>query len=146
MSVKFSTGLRNGLLSGNSFRTLLNLGEIRLYGGPPPASADSAVAAGNPLLCTIRAEGAGLTFEAAAADGVITKNLSELWSGTVVAAGVATFYRHVLAADTDVASTTLPRIQGEIALAGKDMSLSNPSLALGAIQKLDYYSVTLLES
>lgn len=146
MSIKFSTGLREGLLASNSLRSLLNGGELRLYSGAVPISADAAIAPANTLLCTIRAEGAGLTFEAAAPNGMLTKNLAELWTGSVVAAGVATFYRHVLTADTGVASASLPRIQGEIALAGKDMSLSNPNLTLGAIQKIDYYSVTLLES
>jgi len=146
MSLKFSTGLRAGMLATNPLRTLLAGGEIRLYSGPAPASVDSALGGSNLLLCTIKTDaGAGLTFEATAPGGTITKSLAEVWQGEVVAAGTATFYRHVLASDTGAASTTAVRIQGNIGIAGADMNLSNIALVVGAIQKLEAYSITLPE-
>ncbi|MDH1012313.1 hypothetical protein N5C80_26575 [Pseudomonas nicosulfuronedens] len=146
MSLKFSTGLRAGLLVTGPLRTLLAGGEIRLYSGPVPASVDNALGGSNILLCTIKTSaGAGLTFEATAPGGTVTKTLAELWQGEVVAAGSATFYRHVLASDTGVASTTAVRVQGNVAIAGADMVLSNTALTVGAIQKLEAYSITLPE-
>lgn len=146
MSLKFSTGLRAGILATGALRTLLNGGEIRLYSGPVPASVDNALGGTNLLLCTFKTDaGAGLTFETTAPGGTITKNLAEVWQGTVAAGGTATFYRHVLASDTGDASTTAVRIQGEIAISGSDMNLSNTALVVGAIQKLEAYSITLPE-
>lgn len=147
MALRFSTGLRDGLLAGNALKTLLAGGEIRLYSGPVPASVDSAISPSNQVLCTIRNNGAtGLEFEAAASGGVLSKSASQTWRGTNTAGGLATFYRHVLSSDTDAASTTAIRIQGEVAVAGADMSISNPLLVNGAVQSLEAYSVALPEA
>jgi hypothetical protein len=145
MALKFSTALRNGLLATGALRTLLNGGEIRIWSGPVPATSNDAVSVSNTLLVTIKAEGAGLTFEATANDGTITKNLAEIWTGVCGASGTATFYRHVLSADANDASTSAVRIQGEVALSGKDLSLSSTTLTAGAVQKIDFYSISMLE-
>lgn len=143
--LKFSTGLRNGLLATGSLRTQLAAGEIRIYSGPVPTSADNAIDVSNVLLVTIKAEGSPLNFETAAANGVITKELDEVWNGVAVASGTATFFRHVLPSDTGALSTTSPRIQGEIAVAGKDMNITSTAISSGGTQTIDYYSVAMLE-
>lgn len=146
MSLKFSTGLRQAILASNPLRQALANSEIRIYSGPEPVSVDSAIAGSNILLVTIRTDAnGGLNFAADAPGGALLKNLDEIWQGTVVANGVATFYRHVLPADTGVGSTTAPRIQGTVGFAGTDMQLSNTNLVIGAIQKLEAYSITLPE-
>lgn len=146
MSLKFSTGLRQAILASNPLREVLANGEIRIYSGPEPASVDSAISGSNLLLVTIRTDAnGGLNFETDAPGGTLLKDLDEVWQGTVVANGVATFYRHVLAADTGAASTSSPRIQGTVGFAGTDMQLSNTNLVIGAIQKMEAYSVTLPE-
>lgn len=145
MAIKISTGLRNGMLGTNPLKTILASGFVKIYSGPVPSDADAAIGGTNTLLCTIsvNSSGTGLTFDTAAVNGVIVKNPAEVWSGNNVASGTATFYRHVTAADTGALSTTEPRIQGEIGLAGTDMVLSNVVLASGAPQNVDYYAIAL---
>lgn len=144
--IKFSTGLRNGMLAVGPLRTQLANSEIRIYAGPVPLSADSALDVGNTLLVTIKVEGTGqLNFEAAAVDGAITKELDDLWNGVAVATGTATFFRHVLPSDTGVASTSAVRIQGNCGPAGSDLNLSSTGITLGATQTIDYYQIAMLE-
>jgi hypothetical protein len=146
MSLRLSTAIRAAMLATGSMRSALAGGEIQIYSGPEPASVDSAISPSNLLLVTIKTDvGAGLTFEATAPGGTLTKNLAEIWQGTVVAAGAATFYRFVLPSDTGVASTTAPRIQGNVGIVGADLNLSNTALVIGAIQKLEAYAITLPE-
>jgi hypothetical protein len=143
MSIKASTGLRNKILDTAPVRGLLNLGFIKLFGGTPPVSADDA--ATGVLLCTISNAGSatGLTFAASAVAGAIQKTSTEIWSGTNVAAGTCTHYRFVSSADTGVSSTTEPRLQGTVAVAGADLVLTNPALVNGAVQTVDYYNLAL---
>lgn len=121
-------------------------GEVRIYSGPEPASSDSAISPSNLLLCTIKTDvGGGLHLADTAPGGTITKSLGEIWQGTVEAGGTATFYRFVLPSDTGVASTTAPRLQGNVGIVGADLNLSNTALVIGAIQKLEAYAITLPE-
>lgn len=151
MALKASTGLRNKVLDTSPLRTVLNLGFIKIYSGPVPATADAALTGSNTLLCTLSVNntGTGLTFDTAASSGIIAKNPSEVWSGTNGAGGTyvgtqtATFYRHVTASDDGTLSTTQPRLQGEIGLAGKELNLTSVNLISGAPQALDYYVVAL---
>jgi len=145
MTIKVSTGLRNGMLAAGTLRSLLSLGFIKIYNGPVPATADAALAAGNTLLCTISNGGSatGLTMAAAAVNGVLEKNADEPWSGTNVSGGIATFYRHVAPGDTGVDSPTQVRVQGGIGKLGADMNLTETTLSNGAVQTVDFYSLSL---
>jgi len=144
MSVKASTGLRKGLLDSASLKEQLDDGFMKLYAGTVPATADAALG-GATLLCTlsINSTGVGINFDTTATGDVLSKAPGEIWSGTNVASGTATFYRHVAAADDGTLSTAAPRLQGTIAVAGADMNLSSVALVNGATQTLAYYSVTL---
>jgi len=144
MAIKASTGLRNAVLASNPLRTALAGGQIRMYAGPVPASADEAIGAATLLsTITVNSTGTGINFDAAASGGVIQKAPGEVWSGVNVAGGGATFYRHVLPADDGSLSTTAPRLQGTIGVAGADLNLSSTTLTAGATQTIDYYSVAL---
>ena len=144
MSAKASTGLRNGMLDSGSLKSQLDAGFIKLYNGTVPATADAAIG-GATLLCTlsINSTGVGINFDTTATGDVLSKAPGEIWSGTNAASGTATFYRHVAAADDGTLSTTSPRLQGTIAVAGADMNLSSVALVNGATQTLAYYSVTI---
>lgn len=147
MALKFSSGLRSAILATAPLRTALASGEIRIYGGAIPGSADYGLDVSNVLLCTIKTDvGAGLTFEATAPGGVITKTLAEIWRGDVVLSGQATFYRHVLAGDIGNASSSAPRIQGAIGQVGADLNLTYTYLTLGAVQSIEAYSLTMPEA
>ncbi len=145
MSIIASTGLRNKILDTNPLKAILAGGFVKLYAGPVPADADAALAGGNTLLCTVsvNSSGTGLTFDPAAVNGVIVKNVSEVWSGVNAASGTATFYRHVTPSDTGALSTTEARLQGTVGLAGADMNISNNVLVAAATQALDYYAVAM---
>ena len=144
MTIKASTGLRNGTLATGSLRSLLNGGRINIYAGAEPASADADLG-GATLLCavTVNSTGTGINFDTAASGGVLQKAPGEVWSGVNAATGVASFYRHVAAGDAGDASTTAARLQGTIGIAGADLNLSSTSLTSGATQTIDYYSVAL---
>jgi hypothetical protein len=134
------------MLGTTGLGSILNLGKIIIYSGTAPATADAAINTSNStVLATITNNGGatGLTF-AAPDSGTVTKTSSEVWQGTVVASGVASFFRHVLPTDLGDTNTTAIRVQGSVALnAGGDLNLTSTSLALNAIQSVDYYAITL---
>ena len=145
--LRYSQGLRNALMAVDSLRGLLTGCEIRIYEGAPPPSPNDSVGAAV-LLCTITLDdtGGGLGFEAVATGGTLTKSASEVWRGTNVATGVATFFRIVVPqSDADGVSFTAKRIQGTVGVAGADMNLSNPSLSAGGVQTIDNFYLTMPE-
>lgn len=143
MAIKTSTGLRNKMLDTGSLRTVMNLGFVKIYSGVVPATADDAVT--GTLLVTISnaSGGTGLTHEAVAVLGAISKTTAEVWSGVNVTGGVATHYRHVAVGDDGTLSTSQARVQGLIANVGSDMNLTNTTLTGGATQTIDYYQLYL---
>lgn len=144
---KFSKGLRNGMLDTGSLKSQLDLGFLKIYEGTPPDSPDDAfdAKADETLLCTISVDGlgTGLTFEALAVDGVLSKEASETWKGTNAATGTAQWYRFVGAADDGLASTSQPRIQGSVGTAGADLNLSDVALVAAEEQVINHYAVVL---
>jgi hypothetical protein len=140
---KFSTGLRNAMLKDSSLAAALDLGFIKIYSGAVPASADAALG-GAVLLSTIsvNSTGDGLSL-GTPADGVISKDPGEIWSGINVATGTASFFRYVAPTDAGVLSTTDPRVQGTVALAGGDLNISSLGLTAAATQTLNSFSIAL---
>ena len=143
MTLKVSTGLRNGLLDSGSLKSQLDGGRINIYAGAVPASADESLGSAT-LLCavTLNSTGSGINFDAAAVGDTLSKAPGEVWSGVNAATGTATFYRHVAAGDDGTLSASAPRLQGEVGTAGKELNLSSVALTSGATQTIDYYSVT----
>lgn len=143
--MRISTGLRNYLLSQGSLKGAVDGSVIRIYTGTAPTTADEAVPGTAALLCEISVNGAGtgVTLDTAAAGGLITKAPGESWEGVNSAAGTAAWFRMVKPADVGDASTTATRIQGTVAVAGADLNLSSVSLANGATQTVDYFSVLM---
>lgn len=142
--MKRSTGLRNYMLASGSFKQALAGTVIRVYGGTAPASADDAIGAAT-LLCTISVDGdgTGVTLDATASGGVITKNTSEVWTGDVTASGTATFFRMEFAADTGAFSTTAVRMQGTVGLVGADLNFSSVNLTLGDARRINYFAASI---
>ena len=143
MAIKNSTGLRNAMLATGSAKAALDGGRINIYAGAAPATADDAVG-GATLLCaiTLNSTGTGILFDTAAVNGVLAKKPSETWSGSIVATGTATWYRHVAAADNGTLSTTAPRIQGTIALIGADLNI-DPNFISGQTKVIEHYVIAL---
>lgn len=144
MALKVSTGLRDYMLATGSLKAAMALGFVDIYLGTAPASADEAIISGNQLVrISLNSTATGLSLDTAAASGVISKAPLETWSGVCTASGVAAFYRLVGAADTGVLSTTEPRIQGTIGLAGADLNMTNTSLVMNAAQTIDAFALAL---
>lgn len=148
MTVKASTGLRDKLLVTGSLKGVLETGDnmkLRIYTGAVPAKASDALAAGNTLLVELSddATAAGLIFDTVPSNGVLSKDAAQIWRGVNVASGTATFFRLVADGDDGSLSTTQPRIQGTVGVAGEDLNLSDVELVVDADQKLTYFVVNL---
>jgi len=147
MTVRLSTALRTNLAGATGFAATFANGIIEIRTGAQPATADSA-ATGTLLGTVTLASGEftpgtatnGLTF-ATAADGVVSK--SGVWSMNGAANGTAGWFRlKGNALDDDLLSTTLPRLDGSIAVSGADMNLSNISIVLNAPTTIDSFTWT----
>lgn len=142
---KFSTGLRTKMLDTGSFKDIMDLGFLKIYGGEAaPSSADAAIPGGSTLLCTLSNDGGvtGLTFDAAV-DGIIAKEALEVWKGTNVATGTGLWFRYVEPGDTGTSSTTAARVQGTIGAVAADLLVSNTTFTTGVDFTLNYFSVAL---
>lgn len=150
MALKLSTGLRNGMLNSTGFTEAFNDGIIYIYTGPQPTDADSATQGTLLMRITVN-NGAwsagsatnGLGFDAPVA-GVISKAAAEVWRGLGVADGTAGWFRLCgNATDAGGASTTLPRLDGSVAISGGDMNLSSIAIVTSAPTTLDVFQFTL---
>lgn len=151
MALQLSTGLRNGMLNSTGFTEAFNDGIIYIYSGPQPANADAAVQGTELLKITVN-NGAftpgsptnGLGWEAAA-NGAIAKATSEVWRGLGInGGGTAGWFRLCgNAADAGGSSTTLPRLDGTVAVSGGDLNLSSITIVNGAPTTIDTFTFTL---
>lgn len=143
MIVKASTGLRDYVLVTGPMRQALDGHVLKLYGGAIPADADAAATGSLLATVTVNNTGTALTFEAAAANGVLPKSEGEVWSGLVSASGTCTHYRLVSPTDSGNASTTEIRLQGDAGTIGYSLNISDPALTASEIQHIDYYVIAL---
>ena len=144
MALKASTGLRNAMLTTGSLKSRLDGGFIKIYAGAVPSDADASLASAT-LLCTITKNGdgvTGLTMATPAVGGALSK-AAEVWSGTNVTGGTASFWRFIRTGDTGGASATEERLQGLAATSGSELVLTSVTLSGGATQNIDYFSVAL---
>jgi len=153
MSLKFSTGLRNGIMNATGVTEALNDGIIHIYSGSQPTSPDDAVQ-GTLLGKVTQDAGAwaagaatnGLGFDTPSS-GTLSKAAAENWQFNGAAAGTAGWFRFMgNAADALGSSTTLPRIDGSIATYGADLNLSNVSITVGAPNTIDVFQLTMAEA
>lgn len=141
---KFSTGLRDSMMAGQSFKGTMDGGVLHIFGGTAPASADDSEGAA-PLLVTltVNGSGGGLNFDTTASNGALSKAPGELWKGEVAATGNATWFRFVASGDTGASSTTEARVQGTIGAAAADMLIANPQMTELEEFALNYFTVVL---
>lgn len=147
MTQQLSTGLCNKLLDTNCFKTIFASGFVQLYSGTVPATADASI--GSAVLQVkvgAPGPGTGLTFASSASGGVLAKNGSETWTGTVSNTATVTFFRLVAAADDGTSSTTQARIQGTIGAGGADMNLGTTALVAAAPFTLNYFTEAFVPS
>lgn len=147
--IRLSTKLRDNLAGTTGFAATFADGVIEIRSGSQPATADSP-ATGTLLGLVTLASGAftpgsptnGLTF-GTASGGVVSK--SGVWSfNGIGGGGTAGWFRfRGNAADAGGSSTTLPRLDGSIAVSGGDMNLSNISITDGAPTTVDSFTFTV---
>lgn len=146
MALRLSTGYRNKSLSSLSFLSIFNSCFIRIYTGTQPTTADAAPT--GTLLCTFYADGAsasaGLMFSAAVS-GVIGKLSAQTWSGLGVAGGTAGWFRMYAYGDGHALSTTDARIDGACSTSGAELTMSSLSVAVGALQTISSFEITMPE-
>lgn len=153
MSVRFSTGLRNNMLSASGIRETFTNGVLKLYSGVQPTSADGAVTGALLLEVTVN----GLPFTPGSAtnglnfdlpvSAVLSKAAAEDWKGSGILAGTVGWARFCgNAVDDDLASTTLPRIDMSVAKTGADLNISNTGIVIGAPTTIDVFNVAMAES
>lgn len=151
MTIRLSTGLRNGRLNATGVKEAMADGSIALYTGPQPTTADSAVQ--GTLIARITVDAGawaagsatnGLEFDAPAS-GVLSKAAAETWRGVAVAAGTIGWFRFVAnPADAGSSSTTLARIDGSVGVSGSgaDMILSTATFIIGQPVTVDTFALT----
>lgn len=136
-----STKLINSVLD-SGWSTVFTTPVMEIRTGTRPDSADDAVV--GDLLCTVDLPDTG--YFASASGGV--KSKAGTWSGTVSAGGTPTWFRIKNSADTGGASTTLPRIDGDLGAmgSGADLMLSAmPIVALDTIN-IDAFAINWVEA
>ena len=153
MALKLSTGLVNSILDTASFKTSMASGILYIFSGSQPADANSIETAGavNLLKVTL-ASGAftsgvstnGLLWDDAVVN-VISKAVSQTWSGVGIADGVAGWFRFYANTVVQGASTTAIRFDGRITVTGGggELELSSTTIATGATTTITAASFTM---
>jgi hypothetical protein len=141
MAFKISTALRNHMLATGSVKAGMDGGVIKIYAGTEPVDADAALGAAT-LLVTISNNdaGTGINFDATPTSGVLVKAPAEVWSGTCVASGTASFYRFVPLADDGTSSTTFKRMQGTVGVVGADLLVSSTTFVSGNLRQINSFA------
>lgn len=153
MAESFSTGLRNGMLGTDDFKTLMNDGVLAIFSGTKPANAD-AVESGDLLMLYTLNAGAftpgsptnGLSFDVVS-NGVISKTAAETWSGVGLAAAgtgtTATWFRFYDNSYTTGASTTAVRFDGSIGTSTSyELRMSNTTIVENGPATVSTFTVT----
>ena len=155
MAILYSTGLITKLFGehgedtgADGLRGLMKAGVIRIYSGAQPVSADAAIT--GTLLGSITKDGAafvegsagnGLTL--AAPSGRTVSKSTDVWKYTGVAAGTMGWWRfQANAADTDIQSTTLVRIDGSVGITSGDLRMTSVTSAISSTATIDTFVIT----
>lgn len=160
-TISVSTALANALMGSSSLLDLVNppaatppdVGFLKFFAGPVPASADAAIDGAASLVMTLTVDDdgtTGLTFQAAVANGVLKKTVAEVWKGTngTGSTKTMTFWRWVVGTDTGIGAAGVSdyRMQGTV---GEDMTHSiwlaagEATVANGAVRTLDDFQISL---
>ncbi|MER2558738.1 MAG: hypothetical protein ABTQ93_14855 [Candidatus Competibacter denitrificans] len=144
MALRASTKLKNALLAAIS--SAFDYGTIYIYSGTQPANANAAPTGTLLAMVTVGAgafthgaQANGLRFDAPAG-GVLTKRADQVWQYKGIADGFAGWFRFIpnaadsLAADN---TETYARLDGRIAAAGGEMTLSNLNVVTNVVGTVD---------
>jgi len=144
MTLSLSTGLRQGILHTAGLNTLLAAGEIHIWSGSAPSSADDT-ATGTLLVTinTVTGSGFNLHFLNTAVAGVLSKS-ANTWDGVAVATGTAGYFRYCAStSDANGTSTSEVRIQGAVSTSGAELNMSSTSITSAATTTIDTFDITM---
>lgn len=136
MGFRLSTGLRNAMMGTDGFKTALALGKIHIFAGAIPTDGDATEGSGALLLVITKDGGATGLSLAAPSGGGIEKD-AEIWKGTGVSTGTATWFRFYGPAGVVGASTTAIRLDGLVGTSSSDLILSTISVQAGVPVTID---------
>ena len=147
MALRLSTGLRTALVgTSGAFKSIMNNGIIDIYTGAQPARADY-VETGTKLVRITSTSGTGVADGVqfgTAATGVLPLT-TPAWTGTVIAAGVAGWFRFYGSSGTGGlagSSGTAIRFDGNCGVSGADLVLSHTSLVVDSTLTITAFNVT----
>ena len=153
MALKLSTGLVNNVLDSASFKDSMASGILYIFSGSQPANADAIETPGavNLLKITL-ASGAftsgvttnGLLWDDAVLN-VISKDVTQVWSGVGIADGTAGWFRFYANTVVQGASTSAVRFDGRVTVTGGggDLELSSTTIATGATTTITAAAFTM---
>lgn len=139
------------LLNARAYRQIFKNAIFEIYSGPQPADADQ-IETGAKLVRITVSGGAvvpgvatnGLNFDAPVA-GVLSKAAGETWSGTILATGVAGWFRLYTNLYETGAGATKVRLDGSVGTSNAQLNVSSLSMVLNASFTIDQFSLTCLE-
>ena len=153
MAWRLSEGLKNALLGTSALKDILANGQIRIFTGSQPGTAEAAET--GQLLCTITlASGAmvsgvatnGINL-ATPSGGAIAKAVTEVWSGQNAADGTAGWFRwYPNDFDDQMGAATAGdkiRLDGAISTSGAQLNLSSTTLKAGITTTIDNVNLYL---
>lgn len=119
-----STGFKIALLGPQSFVQIFNGGQLRLFAGSRPGSANAAEPS-LPIGVVSRVGATSLGLQFVQANDFVINVLSDRWQLDTLQAGTATWFRLVAPGDPFDDSLTAARIDGDVgtAAAPNDMTL-----------------------
>lgn len=154
MAWRLSTGMKNAILNDKGLKEALANGQIRVYAGPQPTSADEAEQ--GTLLCILTlASGAmvsGVTANGLNLDtpegGVVGKPEAAVWSGKNLANGTAGHFRwYPNNFDAHMGTANAGdkiRIDGNCATSGGQLNMSTTNLKINVTTTVDNVALFLL--
>lgn len=138
MAERLSTGHANAQLA--DFVSDYANGVMEIYSGTQPTNADTTEVGGGTLLAIITEDGGAFTGGSSTnglnfgtpSSGVVDKSSSETWKGTILASGVAGWFRFYSNAYTKGASTSALRFDGAISTSSTaELQMLNTTLTAG---------------
>ena len=127
----------------SSIKEIFENSKLIIYTGSQPASADDAPIGTKLVEITKNSSGNfDLVFDEAS-DGSINKVPSDNWSGQAINSGTAGWFRLLVNGDTEVYSTTDPRIDGAVGTSNAELIMADTNITSGSVQTISVFRLSV---